>query len=194
MIARSPEPVPSEPAPIHGCVSIPGDLWMEWSTALIIETFVMVIWGQNFLGVLFLPFPRGKNTPKYLTIFYVEHNGSFAWPMRSLWFAFPVVCFSLVPTLANLEIFKLEIVTRYHRIVYHSMYIYVWWTCISNPFLKQIFNFNEHPRHSSRLKTSTSRAKDCKRPRRDRRPSHRDNDSMVSLVSSRVMIQWSSTV
>ena len=41
--------------------------------------------------------------------------------MWSLWFAFPVVCF-LVPTLANLKIFKLEIVTRYHRILYHSMY------------------------------------------------------------------------
>ena len=33
ILARSPEPVPSEPAPIHGFVGIPGDLWMEWSTA-----------------------------------------------------------------------------------------------------------------------------------------------------------------
>ena len=53
ILARSPEPVPSEPAPIHGFVRIPRDLWMEWSTAWYLK-LAMVIRGTNLLGVLLL--------------------------------------------------------------------------------------------------------------------------------------------
>ena len=53
ILARSPEPVPSEPAPIHGFVRIPRDLWMEFSTDWYLK-LAMVIRGRNFLGVLLL--------------------------------------------------------------------------------------------------------------------------------------------